>query len=175
MERKEKSGSFRTLWDRYKFVLLVVLLGVALLAWPTGKKAAAQAEETTGASDVFRSEAETEEQMRKILSRIDGAGEVELMLTVESTEGKVLAQDTELSYSGATAAPNDYDRRSTTVLASRDGGDEPVSTAQLGPTYRGALVVCPGASNAEVKLAVTQAVAALTGLSSDRILVVKCQ
>ena len=43
------------------------------------------------------------------------------------------------------------------------------------PTYRGALVVCQGGDRADVKLAVTEAVSALTGLSSDRVTVAKCQ
>ena len=41
------------------------------------------------------------------------------------------------------------------------------------PEYRGALVVAQGADNAAIKLAITQAVAGLTGLSSDKITVVK--
>ena len=41
------------------------------------------------------------------------------------------------------------------------------------PTFRGAVVLCDGAENAEVRLAVTQAVGAVCGLSSDRITVLK--
>ena len=43
------------------------------------------------------------------------------------------------------------------------------------PTYRGALVVCQGGDRAEVKLAVTEAVTALTGLTADRVTVAKWQ
>lgn len=58
-----------------------------------------------------------------------------------------------------------------------DGGDreETVVTRMAYPTYRGALVVCQGGDRADVKLAVTEAVSALTGLSSDRVTVAKCQ
>lgn len=57
------------------------------------------------------------------------------------------------------------------------GGDreETVVTRTAYPTYRGALVVCQGGDRADVKLAVTEAVSALTGLSSDRVTVAKCQ
>ena len=54
-------------------------------------------------------------------------------------------------------------------------GDAPVVTRTVYPTYRGALVVCQGGDRADVKLAVTEAVAALTGLSADRITVAKSQ
>ena len=66
-------------------------------------------------------------------------------------------------------------RVSETVVLSGSGGDAPVVVKNVSPTYRGALVVCQGGGSAEVRLAVTQAVAALTGLSADRITVVKCQ
>ena len=65
-------------------------------------------------------------------------------------------------------------RRTETVTVSRGGGSEDiVVTQQLYPVYQGALVVCQGADQAAVRLAVTEAVSALTGLSSDRITVVK--
>ncbi|QNL45533.1 stage III sporulation protein AG [Oscillibacter hominis] len=169
-----KKDAVRSLWDRYKYVVLVILAGVALLAWPSGNRekeaptAAPTAEEPTLE--------ETEERMQSILSKISGVGNLTLMLTLDSTGEKALAQDTELSYSGATEAPEDYQRRSETVVLSESGGGEgAIITKNTCPVYRGALVVCEGGANPEVKLALTQAVAALTGLSSDRITVVKCQ
>lgn len=179
MERKVQTKTLKGYWDRYKFVLLIVLVGVILLAWPFGSHSKtsdqnqSQSGETTLAN--VQSLKETEEQMEKILSQIDGVGNLQLMLTVESAGEKQLAQDTELSYSGETTAPDEYSRKSDTVVLSGDNGDAAVVTKNISPTYRGALVVCQGAENASVKLAVTQAVAALTGLSSDRITVVKCQ
>ena len=61
------------------------------------------------------------------------------------------------------------------VLTDSGGGDAPVVTRTVYPTYRGALVVCQGADRAEVRLAVTEAVTALTGLTADRVTVAKSQ
>ena len=61
------------------------------------------------------------------------------------------------------------------VLTDSGGEDTVVVTRQQYPTYRGALVVCQGGDQADVRLAVTEAVAALTGLSSDRVTVAKWQ
>ncbi|MEG1658017.1 MAG: hypothetical protein RR288_03070, partial [Oscillibacter sp.] len=147
-----------------------VALGAVLLLWPDGEKAAAgagkQAESTL---------AELQTEMETILSKIGGVGQLQLMLTVEADSEKQLAQDTELSYRGATAAPEDYSRRSETVVVDGGGGNEAVVTKHLSPIYRGALVVCEGGDRADVQLAVTQAVAALTGLSSEKIVVIKWQ
>ena len=179
MERKTAHEWFRAFWDRYKFVVLVVLVGIVLLIWPTAKRDSqdkqTQAAAYASADDTEVSNADTVSQMEGILSKINGVGELHLMLTVDASSQLQLAQNTELSYSGATAAPDDYSRKSDTVVLSGDGGDSTVVTGKNYPIYRGALVVCAGGDNAAVKLAVTQAVAALTGLGSERITVVKCQ
>jgi stage III sporulation protein AG len=41
------------------------------------------------------------------------------------------------------------------------------------PVYQGALVVCEGADSATVRLEIIRAVAGLTGLSTDKIVVAK--
>lgn len=159
----------RTLWDRYKYAALVVLIGAGLLLWPSGKTAGEkQASQTLESRDV-------QGEMEEILGAISGVGQVRVMLTVESDGQRQLAQDSELTYSGDTAAPSDYSRRSETVLVDEGSGDQVVVTENRSPTYRGALVVCQGADRADVRLAVTEAVASLTGLSADRITVAKWQ
>ena len=173
MEHKQKKEAFQKLWGKYKYVLLVVLVGAALLLWPSGGLKTTGEAQTAAPESQTDTLLETEARMKEILSKIDGVGELELMLTLESTEQQEFAVDTELSYSGQTAAPDDYSRRSETVVLSGKDGDTPVVVKNVSPAYRGALVVCQGGGNAEVKLAVTQAVAALTGLSTDRITVVK--
>jgi stage III sporulation protein AG len=175
MERKGREEQFKRLWEKYKFILLVAAVGVVFLVWPTGGRAAETPAADSAQSKLTETLEETEARMEKILSRISGAGELHLMLTVERSAEDRLAQDTQLSYSGEPASPEDYERRSETVLTDGDGGDTPVVTGSAGPVYRGALVVCQGAGDAQVRLAVTNAVAALTGLRADRITVVVCQ
>ncbi len=164
-------------WKRYRYVALVILAGAFILLLPTGSGGSGETEGTKrpAAAETGRTLEQTEERMQQILSRIEGVGQLELMLTVESGTANTLAEDTELTYSGAAAAPDDYSRRSETVIVSGDGGDEPVVTGTAAPVYRGALVVCEGGNDAAVRLAVIQAVSALTGLSSDRISVIQCQ
>lgn len=171
MDRKAKTEGVRRVWDKYKFVALVVLMGVVLLQWPSGS---ASMEKTPTGAETFPM-AEIRQEMEQILGTISGVGQVKLMLTVESDGERQLAQDTELSYSGSTAAPEDYSRTSETVLVDGESGDAPMVTRTLYPTYRGALVVCQGGDRADVRLAVTEAVTALTGLPADRVTVAKWQ
>ena len=176
-ERKRKLMRPLELLGRYKYVLLVVALGALLLLWPERDHTAAG--ETALNTDTARGAEAVktiEEDLEQILSKISGVGRVDVMLTVESSSELVLAEDTTLRYSGNTQAPDDYDRSSTTVtVTSSGGGQDVVVTRERYPQYRGALVVCDGGENDSVRLQVVEAVAALTGLGTDRIAVVKWQ
>ena len=170
----KKTEGVQKLWNKYKYAALVVLIGVGLLLWPgkiTGKTLTEEPVVTTASeeTDICR-------EMEEILAAISGVGQVRVMLTTDSDGERQLAQDTELTYSGNTAAPEDYTRRSEIILIEEsEGNTGAVVTRRIYPTYRGALVVCQGGDRADVKLTVTEAVASLTGLSADRITVAKWQ
>ena len=104
------------------------------------------------------------------LRAIDGVGELRLMLTVDSGTKRELAQDTTAERSGS----EDMKRKSETVVVGTGSGtQEVVVTNRVYPRYVGALVVCEGGGSAGVRLAVTQAVSALTALPSDKITVLQ--
>ena len=169
----EKTKGARKIWDRYKYAALVALIGAGLLLWPGigGQEAPSpkRGEEDRSGGDVRQ----IQQEMEEILGAMSGVGQVKVMLTVDSDGERQLAQDTQLSYSGDTAAPEDYSRKSETVLVDASGGDEAVVVRTTYPTYRGALVVCQGGGDPEVRLLVTRAVCALTGLGADRVTVCK--
>ena len=168
-----KTEAVRKLWDRYKYAILILLVGAGLLLWPGGSGHTAQ----TGQSEAppAYTAAETlRKDLEEILGQIQGVGTVRVLLTADSNGERQLAQNSELRYSGSTAAPEDYSRTSETVLLDLNDQEAPIVTRILYPTYRGALVVCQGGDRADVRLAVTEAVSVLTGLSSDRITVAKC-
>ena len=157
---------------QYKYVLLVAAAGLLLLLWPTGDgRQEAVAEEAgmglTGTEEDFSVEA-LEERLALALSRIEGAGEVSVILTVDSGMERVLATDrTQEQSDGGVSIQEE------TVILSTEAEEEAVLVTQRYPTFQGALVVCPGGDDPSVRLVLTQAVAALTGLGTDRITVCK--
>ena len=166
----KKTEGVQRIWNRYKYAALVILVGAGLLLWPgSGNLAKSSGQGETRAAGDLQSELEG------ILSAMSGVGEARVLLTVDSDGERRLAQDTELDYSGDTASPEDYSRRSETVLVGGGSDQAAVVVQTVYPTYRGALVVCQGGGRAEVRLAVTEAVAAVTGLPSDRVTVAKWQ
>lgn len=167
---KQKIEGVRGTWEKYKYVILVALVGMGLLLWPEEKQQITEvpAGETVSAVQIQR-------EMEQLLSNIAGVGDVRVMLTLDTDGERILAQDTHLTYSGDAMNPEKYDRASEIILKDGAAGDEPVIVRQTYPAYRGALVVCQGGGRPEVRLAVTEAVAALTGLPSDRISVAEFQ
>ena len=152
------------LWKKYKFVLLVVLVGVLLMVLPVSS-----ASKETETSDLQTPReafdlAETEQRMEAILGKIDGVGKLQLMLTLQSGTRLTLAEDSQ----------KDQDRtQRETVTLNRGSSQEVVVTNRYYPVYQGAVVVCQGADSSAVRLAITETVQALTGLPSDRIQVAK--
>ena len=111
--------------------------------------------------------------MEDILSKISGVGQVQVMLTADSDGQRQLARNEEESWEGSDGSSGS--RTSETVVVDDGQGETPVVTRTWYPTYRGALVVCQGGDQAAVRLAVTEAVTALTGLPADRVSVAKWQ
>ena len=152
------------LWKKYKFVLLVVLVGVILMLLPVSsrtKETAAGDSQTP--QEAFDLEA-VEQRMEEVLGKIDGVGKLRLMLTLQSGTRLTLAEDSQ----------KDQDRtQRETVTLNRGSSQEVVVTNRYYPVYQGAVVVCQGADSSAVRLAVTETVQALTGLPSDRIMVAK--
>lgn len=158
--------------DKYKYVLVAVLAGVALLAWPGGGSGASPQTAPTQAEapDPFDTR-ETEEWMAQTLSHIEGAGRVRVLLSVAQSPRQVLAQDGLADVAGESSR-----RETSTVMVSKGTGQqEPAVVQVLAAEYRGAVVVSPGGDDPQVRLALSQAVSALTGLGADRISVCKAK
>lgn len=163
--RTENAG-WKANWDRYKYILLVILTGVLLLL-PSGhseKKSQITARQQE--EELFDLEG-MEKKLERALSQIQGAGAVSVVLTLKESGLQVVARDTEVS---------DTEQRSTAVIVSNGSGvQQTVPLQSIYPKYQGALVVCTGGGDAKVKLELMRAVSALTGLSADKISICKGQ
>lgn len=172
MELKHKLPSVERLvafFKRYKFVLIVIAAGLFLLALPSGSGGnnAGESKGVPGTEEDFSVEA-LEKKLGDILSRIEGAGKVSVMLTVKSGMERILATDQETAQSDS-----ELERTEETVVLSKDSGEEVVLIGQNYPTFQGALVVCPGGGDPQIQLEITRALSALTGLGAGRITVCK--
>lgn len=178
MKIKGLEDVWKRLWEKLKknkYVLAVMLLGVILLLLPTGGRGSGSTASgnTSTFSEVVFSLEEQEKRLSEMLSAVEGAGETEVMLTLKTSTEQILAQDAvtaSADRSGETEVENSI---STVIISSGSGLESTVTLKYIYPEYLGAIVVSEGAANASVKLALTRAIAAATGLSSDKITVIK--
>jgi stage III sporulation protein AG len=149
--------------DRQKWIVLL-LVGVLLLvialptdsATETEEDAAGQGtswllgstENSTGEDDTTLSstdsyEAHLESRLEEMISKVEGVGEVEVMITLEDMGESVVVEDSLYE------------------------------TKQIRPEIRGVCVVAQGASNAQIKVEIYKMVQALFSLEAHKISIVE--
>ncbi len=148
---------------KYRYPILVLLAGILLMTLPTGGKEETPAQEQ--AQQTQPQQVDMARELEEILAQIKGVGKVQVLLTQAAGERYEYQQDKNQS---ETAESSD-----TVIITDSGRNQSPVLVQTLGPEYLGAVIVCQGASAPEVKLAVVEAVSKATGLSSDRISVLK--
>jgi len=158
----------RTLVQKYKLILLFLVAGLILLLLPHESAHDSSRAEPNHNGISFDLN-ELEERIENVLSKIDGAGELSLVLTVKSGAEEIYASDTEYHEDGESME----ERVTTVLITGESGGKEPAVVRCDYPVFQGALVVCDGGDNPSVRLLITKAVSALTGLGADKITVCK--
>ena len=153
---KEKAVDFI---KKYRYVILVLLVGIALMLIPENE----EQEITTVQTETVNDSQALETRLEDVLSQINGAGQVRVVLTTISQEEMIYQTD-----------QDGEGKRVTTVTVSDGQRNETGLVRQvISPKYRGAVVVCQGADDPVVRLAIVEAVSNATGLGSDRISVLK--
>ena len=158
---KEKAGYFLR---KYRYVLLILLVGIVLMCLPGGEEPE-QERVSPEQTDGMSAAPDPEERLRQILSQIEGAGKVEVLLTPLAGEETVYQTDEDLSANG--------DRMETVIITDAQRSQQGLVKQVNPPVYLGAVVVCQGADRATVRLAIVEAVANATGLGADKISVLK--
>ena len=172
-DRGKRGGRVKALdaLKRCKYVALTAVLGIVLLLLPGGNEKKQEGGAPDAAEDFDRTA--LQEEMEEILSSLDGVGHLKLMLTVDGGSAYELARDEAQTQKRSGENTGERTQKSETVVLGSGASAEVVVTRSRFPAFIGALVVCEGGDRAEVRLRVTQAVAALTGLSTEKITVVQ--
>ena len=152
------------LFRKYKYVLGIVIVGILLMLIPEQEEIA---KEEVHQQEIAKESLQN--SLEKILTKIHGAGKVNVLLTEYTGEEVVYQLDETISGSSDSS-----DRRAETVtLTDSDRNEKGMVRKVISPVYQGALVVCQGADSAAVRLAIVEAVSRLTGLATNQISVLK--
>lgn len=168
--------------------LILVLAGILILiiALPTdskGKKQAEEAKENISKENntMEASKDEIEQKLEDILEKIDGAGEVKVMITYQDSGTQVVEKDKNTSANsveesdstGGVRSTKEQQLQESTVYEEADAGNTPFVSKELLPKVEGILIVASGGDNQKVKQNISEAVLALFQVEAHRIKIVK--
>ncbi|GAA3405467.1 stage III sporulation protein AG [Paenibacillus hodogayensis] len=180
----------------FRWLLLLGLLGVALMVLnsflhvktieqPGGESGAAPplAEQAFAGKDpndkagFGEYEHAYEAAIRDILQKVVAVGDVEVLVTIESTEETIVhsnAKDTqhitdEKDQNGSTRHITEISRSGEIVLYQASGGQTPIVLKKIKPRIRGVVVVAKGAENLTVKQMIAEAVSRGLDVPAHRI------
>ena len=189
-------------------LLIIVLLGVLLMviAIPvdtagtkntgTGYQAGGTAaytaagdgtagyDETAGTGYVWEQEQyikEMEAKAESLLSGVNGAGQVKVMITLRASSEQVVEKDMPVTRSqtseqdsqGGSRMVSEFATEDATVYRKGNGYEEPYVVKTLSPSVEGVVVVAEGAGNGEVSKNLSEAVQILFGVEAHRVKVLK--
>jgi len=164
MDWLKNMNKIPSLLKKYGYALVVLLIGLLLLMLPSRTKKENVTESITVPGENILS---VEEALSDILSTVQGAGKVRVMLTVAVGEETLYQNDT----SGS--ADNSAGRSDTVIVSDAERNEWGLVRQIIPPVYQGAIIVCQGADNPSVRLNIVEAVSRATGLGTDKISVLK--
>lgn len=164
------------------WLLLAALLVVVLL--PTGKQKEETDQEeekrTETADRQALSEENAKEALERVLAQVEGVGAVQIALTWESTNRKIVekdmpnAQSSEKRTSADESSETSSVTKEETTVYEKNGGDEtPYVISEVFPKVRGVVIVAEGGGNPVIVKEIQEAVMALFDVEAHRIKVMK--
>ena len=141
-------------------------------------------DETAGTGYVWEQEQyikEMEAKAESLLSGVNGAGQVKVMITLRASSEQVVEKDMPVTRSqtseqdsqGGSRMVSEFATEDATVYRKGNGYEEPYVVKTLSPSVEGVVVVAEGAGNGEVSKNLSEAVQILFGVEAHRVKVLK--
>lgn len=144
----------------------------------------ARYDETAGTGYMWEQEQyikEMEAKAESLLSGVNGAGQVKVMITLRASSEQVVEKDMPVTRSqtseqdsqGGSRMVSEFATEDATVYRKGNGYEEPYVVKTLSPSVEGVVVVAEGAGNGEVSKNLSEAVQILFGVEAHRVKVLK--
>lgn len=161
-----------------KLISVAAILGIAAMVLLMFSECGSSEPKTEKISDndaqQYRQELESE--LGSILSSIDGAGQVRVMITLQGSYEYIYAQENKNSSDSSQKADSSDLREETEnsyIIIDTDEGEKALIRTELSPSIAGVVVVCEGADDELVCQRIMLAVTTALDISSKRVCVIK--
>jgi len=164
------------------FLLIILIITIVAInfIWKDDKQ---ESKQTTTNKELANEEKNTnsdedlEKKLERILSSINGVGNVNVMLTyTESTQIIPVYNKTEKTSNtnesdsgGGTRQVEESDVTQEVVYQDKNGKNNIITQKTISPKIEGAIITADGANNSNIKANIIQAVEAATGLATHKI------
>ena len=148
--------------SKYKYVMIVIVAGLFFMLVPVNNEESEKAPDSQVVTPRGMQEA-----LEDILGGIQGVGKVRVLLTEAQGQRTVYVFDQSSSGGG------DSVKSDAVIITDADRAQSGMIAQVIPPVYLGAIIVCQGGDQPTVRLAVVEAVCDATGLSADKITVLK--
>ena len=159
MDHEEGKQALTAFFKKHRWAAAVILIGIMLMTLPRRQ------EEIPEQPQTVLIQSGLAQQLETLLSNVQGAGSVRVLLTERAGERIYYQTDQDGSQQER--------HLETVVITGSDRAQSGLIQRIDPPVWQGAVVLCQGADSPSVRLAVVEAVTAATGLTSDRISVLK--
>ena len=189
-ENNEKTNSQKRKIENLVFLIVVLIITIVAinLIWNDGKsdkqdviddgKRLANQDNTVSTNNIqSETTSNLEKNLENILSKIQGVGEVHVFVNYsESSEVVAMYNENsqtstteETDTSGGVRKIQETDSQKEIIYEENDGEKVPITQKVIEPKIEGAIITAKGASDANVKTNIIQAVEAVTGLATHKI------
>jgi len=160
-----KKGGIKSL------VVILVLLVVAVLLFNSSDKSnivVSNEKQSTNYTTGLDYINQIESKLNKVISNIKGAGNVNVMISIDSSPEICIAETTE----GKTTTTSGSSVTTTTtepIIVKINGEESPLVLKETLPEIKGVIVVSSGAGDVKIRLDIINAVTTALGINSNKV------
>lgn len=189
-QEEETEGNDKKKIENLVFFIVILIITIVVIntIW-NGNKQTTKQENNTSSKQLATTNQENSEittiqssddlemKLENILSKIQGVGTVEVCINFSESseviamynENSKVSTTEESDTSGGTRKIQETDSQKDIIFEEVDGEKTPITQKVVQPKIEGAIITAKGASNADTKTKIIQAVEAVTGLATHKI------
>lgn len=189
-DKEEQEGNDKKKIENLVFFVIVLIITIVIIniIWNGNKKSNSQVNNNTNkqlastnqtnvVEDNDKNIDNLEQKLENILSKIQGVGEVKICINYSESsevvamynENSKVSNTEETDTSGGIRKIQETDSQKDIIYKEEDGEKMPITQKVIQPKIEGAIITAEGASNADIKANIIQAVEAVTGLATHKI------